>query len=558
MLPYSQYNRLMHITTPLGPDRLLLSAFCGREALSELFRFRLDLLAARPLPVPFEEILGQPAGIHVGLPNGLSRPFHGIISRFVQEQQDDTFTHYRAELVPKPWLLTRRTNSRVFQRRSVPEILQAILQEFDFSLQLAAEYPRRDYTVQYDETDFDFISRLMEEEGIGYFFRYEDDRHEMVIFDNSRQLADLPGGTPLIYETVTDGIREDTRITSWSKSQEICSSEVVVRDYSFELPEQHLDASRKTPSSVQIAQIEHQLPGSEMTMEHYEFPGGYARWFDGVDPGGADQSDDPPRTFEQKERIASVRMEEKTAAAFHIEGEGNSLQLSPGLKFTLTRHFDADDKYLIRSVEHEARLSSGFRSSDASPGLSYSNCFTCLPESVPYRPPRSTPRPAIPGVQTATVVGPDENELFVDKYGRVKVRFHWDRDLEENQAGSCWIRVAQVWAGPTWGAFFWPRVGNEVVVTFVDGDPDQPLIVGSVYNAKNMPPVDLPDEKMVGGIKSKIFDGDPSTQFNALYFHDSPGTEYVHVHSEKNEMSNSEHNKLHYVAGAQVTFCGGF
>lgn len=558
MLPYSQANRLMRVTSPLGPDVLLLSGFRGREALSELFCFQLDLLTKRPFSAPFDKMLGQPLGVHISLPNGLERSFHGMVGRFTQSGQDDTFTHYQADLLPKPWLTTRRVRSRTFQQKSVPEILEEVLTGFDFSPELVGDYPSRDYTVQYHESDFAFASRLMEEEGIGYFFRHENDRHVMVLFDNSLQLADLPEASTVVYDEVTDGVRDDVRVTSWHKSQEICSSESTFWDHSFELPDQHLDATQTVPATAKIGQVEHHLPGSDEKLEHYEYPGGYARWFDGVDPGGTARPDDPPKTFEQNTRIAGIRMQEQTAAAFDIRGESNCLHFCPGLKFSLTRHFDGNDKYLLCSVEHDAKLSSGFRSDDAAPVLEYSNRFGCLPESLPYRPERRTPRPVIHGVQTATVVGPEDNELFIDKYGRVKVQFHWDREGQLDGNSSCWIRVSQVWAGATWGAFFWPRVGHEVVVAFAEGDPDQPVILGSVYNAKNMPPVNLPDEKMVGGIKSKIFQGDPSKNFNAICIHDSPGKEYVQIHSEKNEVSNSETNKLHYVNGAQITLCGSF
>lgn len=558
MLSYSQINRLMKVTSPLGPDMLLLTGFRGREALSELYRFELDLLTTRPFSAPFDKMLGSPLGVRIALPNGLERRFHGIVTRFTQSGQDDTFTHYQAELAPKPWLATRRWRSRAFQQKSVVEILQEVLAGFEFSLELAGEYPRRDFTVQYNETDFAFASRLMEEEGIGYYFRHEEDRHEMVLFDKSLQLADLPVESTVVYEEVTDGVRDDVRVTSWSKSQKICASEWTVWDHSFELPGQSLEASQTAPSTVKIGQVEHKLPGSDEKLERYEYPGGYARWFDGVDPGGTGRADDPAKNFQQNTRIASIRMEEEAAAAFDIRGESNCLQFCPGFQFSLARHPDGSDKYVLESVQHDVRLASGFRSDNTASELQYSNRFTCLPEALPYRPPRRAPRPVIHGVQTATVVGPEDSELFVDKYGRVKVQFHWDREGQSDANSSCWVRVGQIWAGPTWGAFFWPRVGHEVVVAFAEGDPDQPVIVGSVYNAANMPPADLPDEKMVAGIKSKIFDGDPSKNFNAVCFHDSPGTEYVQVHSEKNEVSNSETNKFHFVAGAQMTFCGSF
>jgi type VI secretion system secreted protein VgrG len=558
MLSYSQTNRLMKVTSPLGPNVLLVNSFRGREAVSELYHFTLELLVKRPLSASFDKLLGQPLGVEIALPNRLTRKFHGIVSCFTQTGQDDTFNQYEAELVPKPWLMTRRAGSRIFQQKNVAEILSELLVDFEHSLELSVEYPRRNFTVQYNETDFDFACRLMEEEGIGYFFRHEDDRHEMVLFDNSLQLSELPTAKSVVYEQVSEGIRDDVRVTGWKKSQVICSSATTLWDHTFQLPGQHLDSTQAVSSSAEIGQVEHHLPGSDARLEHYEYPGGYARWFDGVNPGGAARPEDPPRTFEQNERIATVRMQERTAAAFDITGESNCLPFCPGFKFSLERHFDSNDKYLLCSVEHEARLASGYRSDDQAPQLEYSNRFSCLPDSLPFRPVRNTRQPIIHGVQTATVVGPEDSELFIDKYGRVKIQFHWDREGTQDGNSSCWVRVSQIWAGATWGAFFWPRVGHEVVVAFEGGNPDQPLIVGSVYNAKNMPPVDLPNEKMVGGIKSKIFSGDPSKNFNAICIHDSPGTEYVQIHSEKNEVSNSETNKFHFVSGAHVTLCGSF
>lgn len=558
MIPYSQANRLMRITTPLGPDVVLIDGLRGREAISELYRFELDLLVKRPLSIPFEKLLDQPVGVHVALSNQVDRLFHGIVSRLVQQARDDTFTHYRADLVPKPWLLTRRFRSRIFQQKSVPEILQNVLGGFDYSLELSEEYPSRDFTVQWAETDLAFVSRLLAEEGIGYFFRHEQDRHEMVFFDNSLQLADLPGHSTVLFDETTDGVRDDVRINRWSKSQTICHSRVTLWDHSFELPGQTLEASRRIDSDAKCGEVEHLLPGTDEPLEAYLYPGGYARWFDGVDPGGALRPDDPANTFEQNERIAKVRSQEFTANAFEISGSGNCLPFRPGSTFSLLRHFNGDGKYLLLSVAHDARLSAGFRSGDGEPTLDYTNYFKCLPDSTPFRPRRRVPRPIIHGVQTATVVGPKDSELFVDKYGRVKVQFHWDREGGHDAGSSCWIRVGQIWAGATWGACFWLRVGHEVIVAFVDGDPDQPVIVGSVYNAKNMPPVDLPEGNTIAGIKSKIFGGDPATNFNALLFHDAAGEEFLHLHSETHEMTNSETNKYHYVPQSQFEFHGSF
>jgi len=555
---FSQTRHLLAITIPLGPNLVLLTGLHGREALSELFRFELELRVPRPLQIPFDKLLGQCCSIRMSLTNGLSRQIHGMVSSLSVGRQDDSFTQYRAELVPRPWLLQRRRGHRTFQQQTVPEIVASLLDGFDVSFELTADYPRRNFTVQYGESDFEFLSRLAEEEGIGYFFRFEQDRHEMVFFDHSPNLADLPEPATIVFDDVTEGVRDGVRIAQWEKTQSICSSTVTLWDHSFQLPDQNLEAAHNVPATVDVGVTEHRLPGSEEQLEIYEYPGGYARWFDGVDPGGTARPDDPPRNFEQNERIAAIRLQEQAGAGLELAGSSDCIHFVPGRKFSVIRHFHAEGKYLLGSVEHEARLQLGYRSSDAPPTLEYTNRFTCLPDQWTYRPARRTPRPRIDGVQTATVVGPEDGELFVDQYGRVKVQFHWDRVGERNGDSSCWIRVAQIWAGPNWGAFFWPRIGHEVVVAFVDGDPDRPLIVGSVYNARNMPPLDLPEGKETAGIKSKIFGGDPSTNFNSVLFHDAQGQEFLHLHSETHEMSNSEVNKYHYVPQGNYEFRGSF
>jgi type VI secretion system secreted protein VgrG len=264
------------------------------------------------------------------------------------------------------------------------------------------------------------------------------------------------------------------------------------------------------------------------------------------------------RIFPAAKRAAKLRAAAEAAAAVRAGGESNCVQFAPGRRFTLERHFDADGAYLLTAVEHEARVTGDYRADAQDDALDYRNRFTAAPEGLPFRPPRVTPRPIIAGTQTATVVGPPGSQIFLDKYGRVKVQFPWDRQGQANADSSCWIRVAQIWAGKTWGAFFWPRVGHEVVVAFEEGDPDQPIIVGSVYNAANMPPLTLPDEAMRCGIKSCTFAGDPALAFNAVIFHDVPGTEYLQVHSETFQMENTESARYQHTPAGRFTFLGSF
>jgi type VI secretion system secreted protein VgrG len=428
--------------------------------------------------------------------------------------------HFRAELVPKLWLLTKKVRSRIFQHLPVPDILRQMFSGLDVTYEISGTYYQRDYCVQYRESDFDFASRLMEEEGIYYFFKHGEATHQMVVTDVPNQHPDVSGQSNVIYEEVFGGVRKEMRITAWEKSQELRSGEYTLWDHCFQIPGKHLEAKKKTIDSIVVGEVTHKLSvGGNDKLEIYDFPGGYAQRFDGVDRSGGARPQDLKNIFPDSERTVEVRMEQEEASSLEIGGASNCGQFVAGHKFTLERHFDGNGRYLLSCVEHEARLDGNYRSNDAL-GFSYINRFTCIPVALPYRPQRVTRKPVIAGVQTATVVGPPGEEIFCDKYGRVKVQFHWDREGKKDANSSCWIRVAQAWAGKGWGAFFWPRIGHEVVVVFEEGDPDQPLIVGSVYNAQNMPPFELPQRNNLTGFKSASVRGAPDKNFNGIVFDD--------------------------------------
>ncbi len=555
---YTQSNRLMKVTTPLGPNVLLATEFRGHEAISELFRFEVDLIASRFIPIPFENILGQPITVEIALPNGTERRFSGIVSRFSQGSRDDTFTHFKAEVVPKFWLLKKQAQSRIFQHKTIPEILETVLESLDVSFEFSVAYEPRDYCVQYRETDFAFASRLMEEEGISYCFQHSDEGHQMLVWDSSLQLPDVPGPSIVVFDDLDEGLRDDARVSNWQKSQEVSSTEFSLWDHCFELPDQNLEARQVIVETVEAGTVTHKLSSEDETREVYDFPGAFAQRFDGVESGGGDRAADLTKIFEDNKRTVKLRMEEEAAQSIQINGESNCVQLTPGHKFALIKHFNADGQYVLTGVEHVARLATEYRSGggEDTPELEYENSFTCIPQTIPYRPRRLAPKPTVVGVQTATVVGPEGQEIFVDKYGRVKVQFHWDRQGQRNADSSCWIRVSQFWAGPRWGAFFWPRIGHEVVVSFAEGDPDQPVIVGNVYNAANMPPLPLPEHKEAGGIKSCTVGEESAEKFNSVIFHDHPGDEHVHIHSETHEAFTSEGSKYSRTPGPQIRVCG--
>ncbi len=554
---YSQANRPLSVTTPLGQDVLLLVGFRGEEAISRLFRFQLDLLADRKATVAFDRIIGRNVTVTLRLPGGGQRCFNGIVSRFSQGKRDASFTHYRAEVVPQFWLWTRRAQCRIFQQLSVPEILKRVLDKLNVTFEITGQYAPRDYCVQYRETDFALASRLMEEEGIYYFFRHTERDHPMVVTDGATRHPSLPGQAAVPYVEDEGGVRPPLRVTDWVKTQEVRSGRYTLWDHCFELPGRNLEATALLQEKAAAGQAAHRLrvDGND-ALEIYDYPGGYAQRFDGVDKGGADRPADLKKIFEDNKRTVQVRMEEEAAGALEAEGGSTCPHFLPGYQFTLTGHFDANGPYLLTRVEHTARLEGAYRAGGAET-FGYENRFTCIPIGVAYRPRRVTPKPVLAGTQTATVVTASGQEVFLDKYGRVKVQFPWDREGKKDANSSCWVRVAQVWAGKRWGAFFWPRAGQEVVVAFEEGDPDRPIIVGSVYNAENMPPFHPTREPLVNGIKSCSERGHPDKNYNALLFYDKPGNEHTQVHSENHQLFTNETSKHSYIGEAHAQVVGG-
>lgn len=533
MPTYLQADRILKVTTPLGPDTLLLRGLEGQEGLSELYRFRLELATEIGTTVAFDKLLGQKVVAQLALPDQKVRYFAGICSRMAEGGRDQTFIYYAMEVVPQAWLLTRVAQSRIFQQKSVPDILKQVFQGLDVSFDIRGEFPARDYTVQYRETDFNFACRLMEEEGIYYFFTHAAGGAKMVIANTPQSHPDLPVQSAIEFELSEVDDREADRITSWEKVQELRSGKYTLWDHHFELPHKHLEAEKTPQSSVSVGSVDHKLKlNTNENLELYDFPGEYAHRFDDIAPGGGERSSDLDHIFQENVRTAEIRMQEEAAAGLTIRGSGHCRYLVSGHKFTLSRHFDADGAYVVTSVQHSVRLGGDYRSSAGS-DVGYQNAFTCIPFALPYRPRRLTPKPVVHGTQTAVVVGGSGDEIFTDKYGRIKVQFHWDRQGVNDPNSSCWVRVATPWSGKNWGTIHIPRVGMEVLVAFEHGDPDRPIVVGSVYNADMMPPYALPDNKTQSGVKSRSSLKGTPDNFNELRFEDKIGSEQVYFHAEK-------------------------
>ncbi len=529
---FTQANSPMKLTTPLGPDNLLLTGLTVREGMSQLFQIQVDAVAPNKQDIAFDKLLGQKASIEVALPQSKKRFFNGVVARVGQGGRDETFTTYRLELVPQFWLLTRRWQSRIFQQMSAPDILKKVLTGFDVTYEIQGTFEKRDYCVQYRESDFNFASRLMEEEGIYYFYKHTQDGHKMVLANTPQSNSDMPDQSTVIFDELAGGNREEMRAFSWGKLQELRSGKYTLFDHSFELPHKHLDADKTIADSVQVGTVTHKLKvGGNDKMEIYDYPGEYAQRFDGINPSGGEQADRLQKIFEDNKRTVAIRMEQETAPGIIIQGASNCRNFSTGFKFTLDKHFNANGPYLLTAVTHVARQGN-FRSNENNT-FEYSNNFVCIPFATPFRPQRTSLKPVIQGTQTAVVVGPPNEEIFTDKYGRVKVQFHWDREGKNDANSSCWLRVATPWAGQNWGMIHIPRVGQEVVVIFEEGDPDQPLIIGSVYNPNEMPPYKLPDHKTQSGVKSRsTLKGTPDN-FNELRFEDKKGSEDIYFHAEK-------------------------
>src|SRR5919198_2545377 len=467
-MAYIQEKRFIAIDTPLGEDVLLLQGFTGSEGISRLFSFDLNLLAETS-SIAFNKIVGQRVTIRIDLADESKRYINGFISRFAQSGSDRRFTHYQAEMVPWLWFLTRTADCRIFQNMTVPDIITKIFKDLgftDFKNMLEGTFEPREYCVQYRETDFNFVSRLMEQYGIFYFFEHEEKKHTLVLANSPNAHRPCPGQEKARCEQLVGAVDEEDVVTSCSMEQELRPGKYALTDYNFETPSTSLAVN--VASTVTV--------GGNGKYEVYDYPGEYLKKGQG-------------------ERLVKLRMEEEEAPHVVASGAGTCRAFTPGYRFDLVGHYapKMDKCYVLTDVQHVASLGDSYAEGRGGNGAaSYSNHFTCIPYDVPYRSPRVTPRPIVQGPQTAIVVGPGGEEIHTDKYGRVKVQFHWDREGKRNENSSCWIRVSHPWAGKGWGAVAIPRIGQEVIVDFLEGDPDQPIITGRVYNAEQMPPFGFP------------------------------------------------------------------
>ncbi|CAD5369304.1 VgrG protein [Rubrivivax sp. A210] len=502
---------------PPGSTALDLYTFEGHEALSRLYGYSAVALGKLNETVDFEALLGKPAEVVVSDEGGSPRSYHGIIAGVAYDGVVARRPAYRLELVPWLWLATRGANVRVFQNQTVVDIIEKVILPYEpaFQNEVKGNLAKRAYCVQYRETDFNFISRLLEEEGLFYFFRHSAGKHEMVLANLPGVHVNEHGLKALPYHDNARQRSEGAVVTHWRWSHQIQTGKVAVRDHHFMLPAQ-------TFEKMAEAEVKH--------------PHGKIQLYD-HDLGLPPHADDPlaPADLQtlppMAEAIAKRRLEAHQALRVAADGRTSALRLCAGARFTLEGHPEAGQnaEHIVHSTHVRIRIA-GYESGAAKESIHECD-FTAFPSTLVFRPGRLTPKPRAPGPQTATVVGPAGEEIFVDKYGRVKVQFHWDREGKKDAGSSCWVRVAQPSAGKSWGVVMLPRIGQEVVVDFIEGDPDQPLVTGGVYNAENMPPYTLPDNKTVSTIKTNSSMGGGG--FNELKFEDKKGSELLYLQAQK-------------------------
>ena len=529
-------ERNIRLETWLPDGVLLLEDATLHDELGRPFEYQLNLLSKRN-DIPVADAVWRAMTVSLALPNGGTRYFNGIVTRFSKGEFRGDYTRYRAILRPWLWTLSRVSDCRIFQNRTVPEIVKQVCGELgfdDFDVRLSGGYRRWELLVQYRETSFDFLSRLMEQEGITYWFQHERDRHVMVLADSHGGHAPVPGYKRIAYippETTASGLRgEIEHIGRWEVSRQAEPMVFTADDFNFE-----------TPRATLLTSVPADATGDQggAAFEMYDYPGLF-------------------RAAGEGEAAVKLTMEERRAQVERATGSGNARGLAVGALFHLADYpvDDQNKEHLVLSTA--CVLSPNLFDSGTQVDEPEFQCrFVAMDSQRPFRTARLTPRPVVQGPQTAIVVGEDGEEITTDKYGRVRVQFHWDRVGVRNQDSSCWVRVAQMWAGSGWGALHIPRIGQEVIVEFLEGNPDRPIITGRVYNADNLPPYALPANKTQSGIKSRSTKGGGPGNFNEIRFEDKKGSEELHIQAEKDFTAQIKNDRSVAVGTTDKLTVGG-
>jgi type VI secretion system secreted protein VgrG len=506
----TQSKRDVSVKTALADDVLLFAGMEGTERLGRLSAFTVKL-ASTDGAIKIADVLGKSLTVTVTLADGSAkRHFNGIVTRFRSTGLAGELATYEATVHPSLWLLTRASNCRIFQDKSVTDIVKEVCGAYGSAVSLSVDllsgtYAALPYCVQYRETDFDFVCRLLEAAGIYFYFIHDAASHTMVLADSYGAHQPIAGYDALKYiGRMARASDSGETVSSWSVGGHITSGKYVLDDFDFEKAAASASGGLVTTASIDAAY-------GQTTYEMYDYPGNYSK----ADAGNA---------------LARARLESLHGEGEHIAATTSARGLYPGGLFTLAEHPRPDQNraYLVTAASYTL---TGNDYASGGEAFTFACTFDAIGKEHAFRPMPVTPRPVVQGPQTAMVVGKAGEEIWTDKYGRIKVQFHWDRLGKDDENSSCWVRVAQGWAGKGWGAMAIPRIGMEVVVSFLEGDPDRPLVTGCVYNSDAMPPYALPDEQTISTVKSQSSKGGDG--FNELRFEDKKGEEEVFLHAER-------------------------
>ncbi|OLQ84312.1 type IV secretion protein Rhs [Vibrio ponticus] len=496
----------------LPEETFVVTGYTGKECLSQsdwgngepYFGFRYNIeLGSRQSSITAEQVVDKAAHLIIYVNGQAVQHVHGIVRQFAQGEIGHHHTLYSLVLVPALERLSLRQNSRTFQHKTVPEMMTLLLQEMgieDFSFALKGASVPREFCVQYRETDLDFIQRLAAEEGISYFIEQTDAKHTVIFSDDSALIVKYP--QPITHNSMASGAIDEPYVSQFSIAHKTEPSHLELKDYSFKKPSYGF-AQAQTGADLSFQHSQY---------EHYDFPGRYKEEGSG-------------QAFSQY-RLEYLRRDSHVAV-----GKSNHPALQAGIKFDLIENLEAaaNRDWLVVEVTHRGTQPQALEEEGGSGATTYSNQFKVIPANKSWRP-QPQPKPQVDGPMVAIVVGPEGEEIYCDEHGRVKVHFPWDRYSPGNEQSSCWIRVSQGWAGSQYGFMAIPRIGHEVIVSFLHGDPDQPIITGRTYHATNAPPYTLPDHKTKTVLRSETHQGEG---FNELSFEDQVDTEKVYLHAQK-------------------------
>ncbi|MES0808669.1 type VI secretion system tip protein TssI/VgrG [Roseibium sp. SCPC15] len=515
-----QANRMAELNSVFGKDELSLVTVECDEGLSDDFEIRLEVVSQQE-DLDFDRAIATHMTVKVATNKGDTRYFDGLLTDARWMGHRGAYYVYKLTLRPWFWLLTKNANCRIFKDKSAPDIISEVLGAHDFAdhrKKLTESYDPIHYCVQYRESDYDFCRRLMEEFGISYFFEHKDGKHTMILADAKSSYSAIEGDPSIPFIPIGgESQRDEEHLYHWIPSRKFRTGKFAVNDYDFEKPSASLEADKDAGSAYRAG-----------SLEHYDYPGRYTEKDKGT-------------------KYSNIRLEAEQAADRRVETAGEVPRLYAGGLFTLKDHPHGpqNKEHLVVRASHQIIAEQYRTGSGGAQGEAYTGTYDVLSVDIPFRTPATTRKPYIPGPQTAKVVG--QGEIDVDEYGQIMVEFHWDRDKTQSRR----VRVAQVWSGKNWGGVYIPRVGQEVIVQFLEGDPDQPIVIGTVYNAENMPPYSLPGDKNKAGIKSDSTVGGGG--YNEFVLDDSKGQEQIGIHAQKDMDTVIENNETLHVKNCRDT-----